>query len=86
VVIAGQRSSKQISVATNQHETIEEQLEAASSMRSMPRLHSEDQKEKSAGGPGWRLGVFGCISGRLYLPMTKITNRRLCVCRNCSNM
>jgi hypothetical protein len=44
--ISGQRPGKHISAAKDQGETIEELLEMMFSVRSVPRLCSEDQREK----------------------------------------
>jgi hypothetical protein len=44
--IARQRRGKHVSAATNQHATIEGVLEAVFSVWSVPRLYSEDQREK----------------------------------------
>jgi hypothetical protein len=44
-----ERSGKHVSAATNQHATKEELLEAVFSIRSVPRIYSEDQREKFGG-------------------------------------
>jgi hypothetical protein len=75
--IARQRRGKHVYAATNQQATIEDLLEAAFSMRSMPRLYSEDQREKSVGSRSRRLAVLSCIVSNRYLAMTSEKNRKL---------
>jgi hypothetical protein len=46
--IARQRLGKHALAATDMQATIEELLEAVLSMRSVPRLHSDDERENSS--------------------------------------
>jgi hypothetical protein len=53
---ARQRLGKNVSAATNQHETIQEILEAVFSIPSLTRLYSMDHHKALVLGPRWVLG------------------------------
>jgi hypothetical protein len=69
--IARQWRCKHVSAATNQHATVEELLEALFSVRSVPTLYSEDQREKLVRrGRSRQLLVLSCIVSSRYLAKT----------------
>jgi hypothetical protein len=46
MIVAVQQLDRHVSAGTDMHATIEKLLEELFSMRSMPRLHSEDHRKK----------------------------------------